>query len=248
LIDKNILVTIENLIDNGEEFQARNTFYKNTYFLSISDNHDRLFYSLFSPPQEFLEEKDSSLRDIQCEDDVKLKAARYIRKEAYKENKLSRYNWLTYPKTIQILLLSLNEQDDKRIIEEIVLALGQIVERYKFPDLRIYKEVSSLFSIESKIIKNAVTTTLSKFNTPDKWKYIIKIGQNNPNKFGQELIVRAVRSDSDSIPSSLKSIVRKLLVNMKRSSTIGRKDFIDAAIDTIDGREDTIASLFITNN
>ena len=147
-------------------------------------------------------------------------------------------------KTIEILLASLNKSDDKRITEQTILALGQIVERYSFPDLRIYQTVALFFDINSKAIKNAVATTLSKFKTSDKWVYIIEIGKKSPNKFGQELVVRAVRSDVGTIPLSMKPQMREILVNMEKSSSVGQKAFIKAAIDVLDGKEDKIASLF----
>lgn len=193
-MEESILKEIKEKVAQEEEtscwnraspYTTRRLFYEYTYLKSISSEHDKLFNEIFYVPKELKHELEHSLKEIKSTDDtIRIKAARYLQRQAYDTTGMCKEIWLAHPLTVGLIIKALEKEENKKIIPYFIMALGEIALRYKFKDLRIYEAVKPFFNDKkrtSKEIKTRVIRTLSQFENPEKWEYIYEVLKNKPN-------------------------------------------------------------------
>ena len=223
LIDKKILILIEDRLENGDTYEARELFYEHTYLKKIEEEHDKLFNKLFSLPKELEEELEKSLKEIKSKDEsIRLKASRYLQREAYNTTYFITERWLAHPLTIKIVIEALEKEENKKIIPYLVMALGMIAMRYKFKDLRIYEAVKPFFYDKkrtSKEIKIRVMNTLCKFENPEKWEYVYEVLKNKPNELAFkiiDIIIGMYFRKSNNIPQNMSKEMKSNFIRVLR--------------------------------
>lgn len=180
------------LLDNGF-INNDNTTLKEAYF------------DIFPTNEPLEKELKTSLKDILSKDeDVRIKASKYLEKAPRKIGNMVDTLWLKEPRTISILCKALDNETNDKIIENLVLCLGNIAQRHNYNNLEIFDKIVSKFKDAKDRLKIRIAQSCGHFPAIKKWEYIYEALNCKSKKDAIIRLTRHLRNQHEEIPKELK--------------------------------------------
>lgn len=169
-----VVARARKLISEGEDDDARELLVE-AGFTKGEDSRARREYELRFPPGTVLKKHlVGALKQLNSKDRAARKRAiDFVRREAMKEETIERAEWLSDPKTTQVLIAALADRDPE-FVEAVAEALGFILERY-LPDLRAFDPLSRLLDSPRQQTRLHAAYGIGFLNHKDRWRVLVPL-------------------------------------------------------------------------
>ena len=173
-----IKLKCEKLRKLGHDEECRELLLHYGYFETLDPRVQDLFTSCFLPSAILEKELSGSLKDLISKNAAnRLEAAKYLSSRARGNWTLDNKNWLADPRTIDVLIAALDDTDTK-VLRFVVNSLGNVSQRYNYPDLRIKNAMLPLFEDSGDDIRLEIVQAIPQFATDDRVCEVICDGLN----------------------------------------------------------------------
>jgi len=233
--------------DKGDLFdilEARDILLNSGFIDNKNVELQNAFYDIFPPSKEFLKEVNSSFKNLFSDDvSIRRKTSSYLEKQPRKSMNGYLQLWLKDPRTIDLLLKALDDNDAK-VLENIILCLGNIADRYNYNDLNIYHKLVDLYDKVSDNLKITIAQSIGSFHIKDKWDIILKTLNMTSTGKTYEILGTVVFSHGEDMPIDMKVKFCSLFMNalLKENKISDVTYSILRALEVI-GNETTINDL-----
>jgi hypothetical protein len=166
----------ERLRNQGQDSECRDLLLRHGYFQGLEPRVQALFLSYFPPSETLKKEMSGSLHQLSSENPVlRLKAAKYLSGRARGNWSLDNKLWLADPRTVDVLLMALSDNDDG-VLRFVINALGNLSQRYSFPDLRIKEALLPIFDSAGDPIRLEIVQAIPQFARDERVCEVILAG------------------------------------------------------------------------
>lgn len=178
---------------------------------------ERLMKIMTQKFQEAIEDILINLRN--SDEKIRLKASRYLRKEAYNESSIKRKSILTSPQTISVLWESLKTEKSSKVRIELYRTVSMIEERYGYRDENLPDFLLSFYEKAPKSHKYEIFKGISFYEFESKWRLLLDLIKNKPNEYGYSVITTTIllRSNFDVSDEALEEVISLLLESFRKS-------------------------------
>lgn len=162
--------------DFKDYHEARDLLLDNGFIKYKDIKIQKAYFELFGDNQALESELKKSLNDIKSSnEDIRLTAAKGLEKTVRAEVNMNLKLWLKDPRTIDILSTVIDTEKNEKILENIILCLGNLATRYEYKDLDVFKKITSKFEEASTRLKIIIAQSCIKYPTDEKWVYIFTV-------------------------------------------------------------------------
>ncbi|WP_452229869.1 MULTISPECIES: hypothetical protein [unclassified Lacinutrix] len=200
--------------DLNDYLVARDLLLHNGFINNSNKQLQEAYIELFPTNFKLKKELEGSLKDILSNDvETRISTSKDLEKASRRETSMLDKLWLKEPRTIDILCLALNDENVK-VLENIILCLGNIASRYKYNDLAIFDKIISKFDKANDRLKIRIAQSCGEFDTNKKWEYIYKALECKPKKDAIERLTRHLRNQHQEISIEYRDkFIKKLLTD-----------------------------------
>lgn len=226
------------LIALGELRLARNLLLEEGYVNQLDPSVQKEFFNLFPKSPELVLEEQTTLKELfSPNEESRLRAAKYICRQALSETALKREAWLKDPRTIDALIKA-TEDESSKVVAEIAFALAEIGWRY-FRDLRMYPVLKKLLNYPNRDVQwGAICGVCTFYNCPDRWDVLIPfLLSRTPSKFKHEIAKAVSFSPRHLIPRDRADLREALLTARKKEKIAETQRALTKAICWIGNKQ-----------
>jgi len=216
------------LLESGDEDDARELFYQEA--LANNANYNKAveqFTKLFPASKELEKELKGSLADLSDDNpSSRKKAADYIERQARNDWTTKRRDWLADPRTMDYLIRALADNEAK-VVEDVVLAIGSICQRFEYLDCRAHDALCDLYVKSDDRLKITIASSLPQFNTAKSWALIQNTLNCSPSKEAVYAVAQAAGYYAYIMPEDIKDrFVNEFLTVLKVEKDFEAKEAV----------------------
>lgn len=222
--NSNVVQQVKELIALGELRLARNLLLEEGYVNQLNPLIQKEFFELFPKNPELILEEQTTLKELfSPNEESRLRAAKYICRQASNETALKREAWLKDPRTIDVLIKA-TEDESPKVVAEIAFALAAVAWRY-FRDLRMYPVLKKLLLYPNRDVQwGAICGVCTFYNRLDRWDVLIPfLLSRTPSKFKHEIAKAVSSGPRQLIPKDRTDLREALLTALKKERVVTTK-------------------------
>jgi HEAT repeat protein len=173
---QDVITTAEKLVSENNIIEAKALLIEYGYVKQNNAEIQMAFNELIPESPEFVNEKEGALKDLFSDSlPIRRKSSEYIFRQGRKEFTNSKAAWLGDPRTIELLISVLDNDTDKKVIENIAGALWSIGLGGRYlPDLRIYEKMFEILDSKNKEAAKYAAFALKNYVNDEKADRILE--------------------------------------------------------------------------
>ncbi|MCD8455097.1 hypothetical protein LNJ08_11920 [Tenacibaculum finnmarkense genomovar ulcerans] len=162
--------------DFKDYHEARDLLLDNGFIRGKNEELQKAYHEIFPSNKSLEKELNGVLKEIQSKDEIiKLKASKFLEKAPREEVGMDSKLWLKEPKTIEILCNALENESNEKVMENLILCLGNIASRYGYDDIAVFERIVSKYEKSSNSLKIIIAQSCCKYLTDRKWMYVYDV-------------------------------------------------------------------------